>query len=362
MESKVFQLGESPRLIFRSCEGDVRITGWEKDEVELSSRKYDKALNVQEQEGALEISASIALTARVPVETSAVLENCAGHVRASGLNAVHVNTHRGDLSLNQVNMIEITAVHGDVLVREGQSLQVTTLNGDLKAGAVGQKVAIAGAHGDIRLQGATAQLDLREVTGDVSIRDPDGRVDVRDVNGDVKLAGTVQSGQYNLETHGDVIIYLDPTSSVSLDLEAPLGRVASNLELSEVQESAHTLAGDLGAGTAQIKAVAHNGDCRIRQTRAEGERAQARAEAHARRTAERAQRASERAQRTAERLRRKSERMEAKAHRWSIKWSTPQAEAAKQNLEDERLAVLRMLAEGKVNSEQAEALLGALED
>jgi hypothetical protein len=50
MESKVFQLGHSPRLIFRSCEGDVRIQGWEKDEVELSSRKDDEALNVQEQD------------------------------------------------------------------------------------------------------------------------------------------------------------------------------------------------------------------------------------------------------------------------------------------------------------------------
>jgi DUF4097 and DUF4098 domain-containing protein YvlB len=362
MESKVFQLGQNPRLIFRSCAGDVRIQGWEKDEVELSSRKDDSALTVQEQDGALEISATIPLTAHVPVESSAVVEKCAGDLRAAALDEVQVNTHRGDLSLYQVNTIKITAVYGDVEVRESQSLQVTTLNGDLQAGPVGQKVTVVGANGDVRLQGATAQLDLREVTGDVSIRDPDGHVDVRDVNGDVKLAGTVQSGQYHLETHGDVVIYLDPTSSVSLDLQAPLGRVACSLELGEVQESGHTLAGHLNAGTAHIKAVAHNGDVKIRQARAEADRAQARAEARARRAAERAQRAAERAQRTAERMRRKSERIEAKAHRLSIKWSTPQAEAAKGNLEEERLAVLRMLSEGKLNSEQAEALLGALED
>lgn len=378
MKSKTFELGQSPRLVFRSCEGGVRIQGWEKDQVELSLRKEAKALDVREVEGALEISSTTSLTAHVPVETTAVLESCVGDVRAAAVSGLHINKHRGDLSLNQVNRIETTTVYGDVQVRESQFLRLTALNGELTVQAAKDKVAIGGVRGDVVLKGATGQLDLRDITGDLSIRDPDGHVDVHDMNGDIELRGNLRSGQYNLQTNGDVAVYLAPTSDVHLDLEATSGRVASNLELSEGQESAHKLAGNLGSGTAQLKVVANNGDIKVRQMRVtdlqdETERARARAEAGARREAERAQRRAEKLRRKGERLeakaRRRNERLAQKAQeratllrRWRTKWSTPQARLGTENLEEERLAVLRMLAEGKINAEQAEALLTALEE
>jgi membrane protein involved in colicin uptake len=121
----------------------------------------------------------------------------------------------------------------------------------------------------------------------------------------------------------------------------------------------------MGQGTAQVHVVTPTGDVRLHplgadQVRHEMEKERIWAEAHARRAAEHAQRMAEKARRVSERLAEKAEERAAKARRWQVKWSTPQ-KTSSESLENERLAILKMLAEGKINAEQAESLLNALE-
>ncbi len=370
-KSKTFRLGPRPRLVFRSCTADVRIRGWDKEQVELLLRQESETMSVREVEGGLEISTTVPLTANVPAETTAAVEDCTGDLRVEALDELFVNKHRGDLSLSQVKRIEIAAVYGDVGVRGSQSLHVTTLNGDLQVRGAGGKVAVVGVRGDVSLKETSGQVSLHSVTGDVSILDSDGDVEIHDLNGDVEFGGNLQSGQCSIETNGNVAVYLDPSSNAHLELEAPHGRVACTLKLGGAQESAHRLTGALGNGAAQLKVVAHNGDIKAHQRRAtkvrhESERERARAEARTRREAERAQRRAEKLRRKGERLeekaRRRSERLAQKAQqrrRRSMRVAA-QARVAKKNLEQERLAVLRMLAESKISAEQAETLLEAL--
>ena len=370
--SKTFQLAPRPRLVFRSCTADVRIRGWDKEQVELLLRQESETMSVQEVEGGLEISTTVPLTANVPVESTAALEDCTGDLRVEALDELFVNKHRGDLSLSQVKRIEIAVVYGDVGVRGSQSLHVATLNGDLQVRGADDKVAVVGVRGDVSLKETSGQVSLHDVTGDVSILDSEGDVEVHDLNGDVELGGNLQSGQCSIETNGNVAVYLDPSSNAHLELEAPHGRVACTLKLGGAQESAHRLTGALGSGAAQLKVVAHNGDIKARQRRAtkvqhESERELARADARTRREAERAQRRAEKLRRKGERLEEKArlrrERLAQKAQqrRRRSTRGAAQARAARENLEQERLAVLRMLAESKISAEQAETLLGALE-
>jgi phytoene/squalene synthetase len=82
-----------------------------------------------------------------------------------------------------------------------------------------------------------------------------------------------------------------------------------------------------------------------------------------------ARRAAERAERMADKMRRRGERIEQKARRRAARVATAYRHgtllrrqcAPAGDLQQERLAVLKMLAEGKINAEQAEALLSALE-
>jgi DUF4097 and DUF4098 domain-containing protein YvlB len=388
MESQSYKLGANPRLVFRSCAADLTIEGGDGLQVQLQYPERAQTVDVRESEGALEIHSAIPLSVTAPVGTIAVVESCAGDLRCINLDELHINKHSGDVSAKEVSRADIVKVNGDVSVHGGESLQVTTLNGDLSVWTISAKAAILGVRGDVLIKGTEGQASLHGITGDVAILEPGGGMDARDVNGDIQFLGIKLGGECSLEANGDVAIYLEDTVNAHLELDAPLGRIVSSLELSDAEQSAHRVTGNLGAGAVQLKAVAHNGDIRLGQkqagkvpaeldmafTRAEREAEQAMRKAEkredkARRRAERLEeKARLRAERLEEKARRRSERAAARAQkraadvrRWHVKWGTPQAARQADNMEEERLAVLRMLAEGKVNAQQAEALLEALE-
>ena len=362
-ESQTYELGQSPRLNFRSCAADLRIAGSDSEQVEIQCPEGSKNVRVQQEENVLEITASTSLTLNVPANTALALEGCAGDVRVANVKEFAVKGHRGDLSLQQVHQVEIAAVYGDVGVGGSASLQVTTLNGDLKVRSVSEKVALTGIRGDVWTSDTGGAVNLRGVTGDVLIRDPGSLVEAHDLNGDIKFCGDLQHGQFSLEANGSMKVYLEPTSNVHLDLRAPLGHIRSDLELTNAQQAAHRLVGDLGTGVAQLTAVAASGDIRLGQERGAEKLASrvARAEARAERETMRAERRAEKLKRKAERLEQKAEKRTSRFSRWQIKWDKPQVGKRPENLEQERQAVLRMLAEHKINAEQAEVLLDALE-
>ncbi len=318
LHSQTYELGRSPRLTFHACTADLRITGSESDQVEMQYSNDSKDLEVQQEETALEITASTSLNFAVPADASVALEGCAGDVHITNVKQLVVKGHRGDLSLEHVNQIEIAAVYGDVGVGASASLQVTTLNGDLRVRSVDEKVALVGVRGDVSIMETAGKLNVRGVTGDVLIRDPGDSVEARDLNGDVKFCGNLQKGQYELEANGSIKICLEPTSNVHLELQAPLGRVRSDLELADTQKAAHTLTGGLGAGAAQLQAVASCGDITLAEEHVgeQLDRQLAKAEARTERNARRAERRAEKLKRKAERLEHKAEKRAARLRRW----------------------------------------------
>lgn len=388
MREKSFQLGSSPRLSFRACAGDLRIQSWEQEEVQILFRREGEAANVQEAEGELTLDGVMPKAVQVPPGASVHLQRCSGDFDAANVAVVHIEAHQGDLSLNQVNKVELAMVHGDVQVREAQSLQVTTLHGDLRVQNLAESAAIAQVHGDITLKQTQGQLTLENVTGDVVVRNPAAHLDVRNVTGDLTLSGDVQAGEYHLEALGDVSLYLGTESNANLELEARLGRITCGLKLDDSSESANRVTGKIGQGAAHLEAVSNTGDVRLRplgtdQVRREmekeriwvevharraeeharrvAERELLRAEAHARRSAAHAQRMAEKAHRAQERLAEKAEERATRMKRLQVKLGMLQRGPSPEALENERLAILKMLAEGKISAEQAESLLDALE-
>jgi hypothetical protein len=365
MNDKRYQLGSSPRLSFQACVGDLHIQSWDQEEVQLLFSGQGETTAAQQGDGELMISGPMPEAVNVPPAASVSLRGCVGDVRAMNLAALHIEQHQGDLSVQQVGQVELKTMHGDVQTREVQSLQVTTLHGDLNAQAIAESVAIAAVTGDIALKEAKGQLALQDITGDVAIRNPAGNLEVRNVTGDLSLSGDLRTGSYHLQALGDVGLYLGTASDAHVEAEARLGHIACGLMLTDATESAHKLAGKMGQGTAQVQVVSQSGDVRLRplgadHLRHEMEKERIRAEAHARRAAEHAQHLAE-----------KAERHAAKVRRWQVTWSTPEPGASApprqepmspEMLQDERLAILKMLAEGKVSAEQAESLLNALEE
>jgi hypothetical protein len=364
MSDKSFQLGPNPHLAFHACVGDLRVQGWDREEVQLLFRGEDEVAQAQQVDTELTITGRMPKAANVPVAASVSLQNCAGDLYATGFATLQIEQHQGDLHLQHIDQAEVKTVHGDVQAGDMRSLQVATLHGDLHVQTIAEALAVTAVHGDIVLRGAQGQLAVENTTGDVVVRNPAGHLDVRNVTGDIALSGNLQAGEYHLQALGDVALDLDTASDASLEAEARLGRIACGLALAETAESAHKLSGKLGQGAAHIQVVTLSGDIRLRplgadRVRHEMEKERIWTEAHARRAADRARRLAE-----------KVEARAAKVRRWRVEWATPapgaatpqrQERSSTEALQDERLTVLKMLAEGKISTEEADSLLSALE-
>ncbi len=366
-DSQVFELGDHPRVVFNACSGDLRIQGARDGQVELLARPEAEGLHLQQTEDVLNVSSSISLTVRVPEAATVALQGCSGDLRATRVKELHVDLHRGDLVLTQVDSAELGTVNGDLEVAGSQSLRVTTLNGNARVSAVQGELVMVGVRGDIQVRAVSGRVELHGITGDIHIRNPEGQIDVHDVNGDVELSGKLCGGEYTVETNGNVRLELDHGSDARLELEAPVGSLSCNLALTDPQESAHRLQGTLGQGTSHVRIVAASGDIKVRGRRSDDveevlQEEIARVEECARRAAERAERMAEKMRRRGERLEEKAQRRAeriAKMHRRMAPLHRQPASA--DDVLQERLAVLKMLSEGKINAEQAEALLSALE-
>jgi len=365
--TRIFQLGDRSQVVFSACSDDLRIQGGAEGQAEVLDRPDTSGLQVQQTDQGLHITSASPLAVRVPESAIVALQSCSGDALITRIREAHVGQHSGDLMLTKVGAAELSGINGDVQIGGGQSLRVTTLNGDLRVSATQGELSLVGICGDITLRSVAGHAEIRGITGDISLRNPDGQIHVHDVNGNVELAGNLSSGEYTVETNGDVALRLDQSSDARLELEAPVGSISCSLRLSDTQQAAHALLGTLGQGSAKLRVIAASGDIKVRATRGGDmeealEEEMARVEQCARRAADRAERMAEkmrqRGQRLEEKARRRAERM-ARIHSYGTLLRNQYAPA--DNAQQERLAVLKMLAEGKINAEQAEALLSALE-
>lgn len=347
MKSKTFALGTTPRITFRSCVGDLRVHSWDQPEVQVLVSREEDLASIQESEDAIELSSLMPTTVHVPAGASVALDGCAGDVHAVGLALAVVSKHRGDVSLHQTLQAELTGQHGDVTVTEASTLAVSVMHGDLRGRSVSGGVVIREVHGDVLLRHVGGDSQLSGVTGDIAISDLDGSVQASAVTGDLRLAGVLRSGTSTIDILGDVFLSLDPGSDVLLDLEARLGHVRSTASLLDSTQSPHRLQGTLGSGAARLFVTSTSGDIRLSDSSATtpGEQEADGAEVD--------EQSLHLEQGLSERL--------AGVRRWRTHLRPPTRPAPAESCEDERLAILKMLADGKINAAQAAELLQALE-
>ncbi len=347
MKSKTLALGATPQITFRSCVGDLRIHSWDQPEVQVLLSREEDLNAIHETDGGIELSALMPATVHAPAGASATLEGCAGDVHAIGLASVVVSKHRGDVSLHQTRRAELNGLHGDVNLSEADSLAVSVMHGDLRGRSVINGIAAHDIHGDVSLRHVAGESQLAGITGDIAISDLEGSLQASSVTGDLRLTGVLRTGTSTIDILGDVFLSLGQGSDVLLDLEARLGRVRSSASLLDSTQSAHRLKGRLGDGTARLFVTSSSGDIRVSDSTAA-----AREEQHAGRFD---------ADGLSVYLGHDLDERLARARHWRTRWTASARPEPAESLQDERLAILKMLADGKINAAQAAELLQAME-
>jgi hypothetical protein len=363
--SKRIAVSPKSRIRIESVSGDLRLVGWDNDEI-LVKPDDEQALTVQHHDDLVTIICRDDLSLNVPHHAS-----------------FHIQSVDGDMSVrNLTGMLDVDAVGGDAALREV---------GKIVIGTVGSDFSLRGAKGDVH---------VKSIGGDASLREVDGSLTLDSVADDLAVRGV--GGNLNVNVDEDVVVHLDPKPGQEYyvlagddilvvlppDANATLSLRGDNINvdwpgIEPEDTTSRTVV--LGEGAAKINLNA-GGDLVVtsRSDVAEsaseygnfagmmfdwggfgrdlGQNISRRAQEAAERAARKAEAAGRRAERQLERQFGKHAGRQGARLSWS--WDSnqmPKASKADPVSDEERMTILRMLAEKKITSEEAEKLFSALE-
>jgi hypothetical protein len=361
--SKTISAGRTPRIEIESIGGDLSLVGWEGDDILLKAD--DNELRVDQDGDQVRISCDDDLSMRVPKGANVMIANIGGDASIRGvMGGIELTDAGGDLSMRDVYSVTIQAVHADFSLRGAK--------GNLSVRKADSDVSIRDVDGNVNLDSVSDDLALRDVRGNVTAN----------VGEDVVMYVNPQSGNtYNVNAGDDILLVMPPKANATLTLSAD--DIDVEWDGVENEDDATSRVITLGDGSANITLNA-GGDIRVSNRSDAGDSAEDFGNfagmgmdwsGFGERISRRVEQATERAQRKIEAANRRVEQKVRDAERrgrgkvalgigrWNWDFSPKGVPVPpKQPVsEEERLAILKMLQEKKITSEEAEKLLAALE-
>ena len=360
MSKSVF-VGKNPKIKLDKIGSDISIVGWDGDDLLIKGDEDD--LRFEQTDEAVSFSSNSDLSVRVPRGASLVIKSIGGDASIRGVTGG----------------IEMKEIKGDLSARDTGSISIDSIRADF---------SIRGAKGDLYIKNAQA---------DVSIRDVEGNVSLESVADDLALRGV--RGNVDVNVGEDVVVYLEPKADGSYSVNAGddillvLPRNANatvSMEADEIDVEWQGIEQDdedtkrivvLGDGSAKISLKA-GGDIRLTNRADAGESADEfgnfaglnfdwsgfgdRISRQVEQATARAAKRAEEAARRAERHTRRGVNAGLAVGRWNWDFKGPKPPTqpeppADPVTEDERMTILKMLADKKITAQQAEELLNALE-
>lgn len=363
--SKRIAVDPKKQIRIESVSGDLRLVGWDNAEILLKTDD-EQALTVQQSDDLVSIFCRDDLSLNVP--------------QSAG---IHIQSVDGDMSVrNLTEVLEVDTANGDVALREVGKVVIGTVESDFSLRGAKGDVLVKSIGGDASLREVGGSLTLDSVSDDLALHGVGGNLNVN-VDEDVVLHLEPKPGQeYYVLAGDDILVVLPPDSNATLSLHGDDIRVDWPGVEPEDTASRTVVLGD---GSAKINLNA-GGDLVVtsRPDAAEsaseygnfagmmfdwggfgrdlGDRISRRATEAAERAARKAEAAGRRAERKLEREFGRHAGRRGTRLSWS--WDPSQmsnAPKADPVSDEERMTILRMLAEKKITSEEAEKLLSALE-
>jgi len=216
-------------LKLSNTNGDVEITTWDRDEIQIEARKKVKASDDDR--------------ARQAFEDLAVnIHESAGGVTVETEYPKGKDGWWGNVS---------SSVQYDIRVPRRADLEIDTVNGK------------------VRVEGAQGEIDLETTNGGVKVQDSGGSVSARTTNGgiEVELQQVDASEDMSFRTtNGSVTLTLPPDIRAHLSARTTNGSVHTDFPIT-VQGTfrKNRLDGDLNGGGASIELKTTNGSIHIRE-------------------------------------------------------------------------------------------------
>ncbi|MBN1315397.1 MAG: hypothetical protein JXA42_08015 [Anaerolineales bacterium] len=400
MAKQIYDVLPSPVLSIMECQGTLSIQGWSKQAARIQCD--DENIQVSQEGSTIMVTSQSDLRIDVPYDTRIQAQSVQGDATIKRISGqVTLEQIQGDLVVNRTGHVELGEIQGDLSAKH--------VDGDLTAGQI---------QGDMNVRGVNGNLTVKQVGRDLGLRSISGSVTAKDVQGDIRLRIELNpSCEYYLKAGGDIVARLPLNSNADLTLRSGRGAPRVKARLADVTQKENEVAGRLGDGGAEVwmesgrdllltvketsdesswsefgaelgsmgaelglefaglaEDIADQIEQQMSEMSAQLEEkliAVAALDVRAAKAAEEVQRQAEKA---ADRLRRAAERQAEKARRKATqaRWEQnrprgsrerePEVKPASEPVtDDERLAILNMVAEGKITVEEAETLLEALQ-
>lgn len=401
--SKSYFVGSNPTIRIESVGGDLSVAGWDGSDVLVKGDEEE--IRFEQTGETVSVFSSDDLSLRVPRGASLEFSMVGGDASIRGvLGGCELKEVGGDLSVRDVGAVAIDSIHGDLsLVSAKGDVYLKNVHGDASIRDVDGDLVIEMLSDDLSLRGVKGNLHVKNAHGDVTIHGVDGNVVLDSVADDLALRGA--RGDIKVNVGEDVVVYLEPKADAKYSIDTGEDVL---LVLPKNANATLTMRGDeifmdwqgmenddstervvtLGDGSAKISLNA-GGEVRV-SNRSDagdsadewgnfaglnfdwsnfGERISRQVEQATARAAKRAEEAARRAERHAARHARHTghTRSGLVVGRWNWDFKgapkPPMApEPPSEPVSDaERMAILKMLAEKKITSQQADELLSALD-
>jgi len=362
--SRIISAGKTPSIKIEAIDGDLSVVGWDGEDILVKTDEDE--LTLQQNGETVSFSCTDDVSLRIPRDASLSIERVGGDMALRGvLGSIKINEIDNDLSMRDVGNVSIETIKADFSLRGAK--------GNLAVKSVGGDVSIRDVEGNIALDSVADDLALRGARGNVKVNVGEDVV--------VYLEPKVD-GNYSITAGDDILLVLKPTANVTLSMNGD--EIDVDWPGIENQEDITERVLVLGDGSAKISLNA-GGDIRVTSDAEAGNSAEdfgnfagmnfdwsGFGERISRQVEQATARAAKRAEEAARRVERHAKRHagrwggNVKAGRWNWEMGPkgvpiPPAPPSEPVAEEERLAVLKMLAEKKITAEQAEQLLNALE-
>jgi len=228
--SERFAVNADTRFELSNVSGDIRVSGWEHNEVliegdlaknaelEVETSPRHIAIKVVKKPGARRMGSS-ELRVQVPFAAELSLYGVSGDIE---VEAVH-GTQR------------IEVVSGDIEVLDfDHDVRVRSVKGDVKLSGSGSSslVTVVSVSGDIDIRNLAGELEATSISGNLDIEGGEfSRVRLNSTSGDVEFAGGIANeGRLGVEViSGEVEIDLSSTVNLDVDIESYSGKISNCL-------------------------------------------------------------------------------------------------------------------------------------
>lgn len=363
MAIQILKTNGTPRVEV-VIDGDLHLEAWENPDIKVVAD--EEMLKMRELDGVIYITSEDDGTIYVPIGASVVVKRTGGDADIRGLaEKLTVQTVGGDMTVQRTAGLEVTTVGGDCDLR--------TITGPVLVKTVGGDLLGLDLQDDLNADTVGGDAELELVKGDLVVH----------TGGDVQ-AVLLQPGENGAVVHagGDIELHFTPGAGISLvahcgsnDIELDFNGHSTDLDSSNLVQT-------IGDGSIKVVAQA-GGDVELtdrpwdlsrryqsfdasdeRWSRWE-EKMHQHEETMRARMEEVSRRTSQASRKVEEKIQAAMRRMEQKRSGWVPPAPpapfAPHAPREARVSEEERAVILQMLQDKKINAEEAERLLEALE-